>query len=844
MIEAYTTHQKLDLGQYYDELIGPNGQVRPHWEKIAASFYTMGQPQLKQKASEVAQLLRENGVTYNTYGDPDGMNRPWNLDPIPMVFSAEEWEFIERGIKQRATLLNLILKDLYGPKKLIAEGFLPLELIYNHGGFLRQVDKIDEEKDLLINYAVDLARGPDGKLWVLHDRTDTPSGIGYALENRAAMTRVFPAMVRDNKVQKIAPYFQVFKNTLSTLSTGNIESPRIVLFSSGPAYRTYFEHAYLSSFLGFTLALGADLTMSNGNIWLKTLDGLKKVDVLLRRVNDIYCDPLEFDASSTIGIVGLMEAIRQEKVAVANPLGTRILENPGLMAYLPQICRHLLGEELLISSVSTWWCGQDDARQHVFDNMHQLIIKNVYRDERNAPYVGAELSEEEALKLKKEISQNPSLYVAQTMVDFSTTPTLIHGNMEARNAVLRGFAVKDTEKDEYVVMPGGLARSSAKKGVFVLSRQSGGISKDVWVVGSKIAEKINIKTKQDVQQQEVLLPSRTGEHLFWMGRYLERSLSTIRLFRIILKKFNESDNEQSVEKDDTLSTLLTTLTTLTGTLPGFTESKTLLNPEKELLDVASNPKRVGSLSQSLELFLSNGYSVRDRLSLDTWRILDKISFLDRKLKKEDANLANIYHRLDDLIVHLMAFNGLNLDNMTREPSWRLLNIGRAIETSIRTSLMLQNTLTRKSDEEKEKAIMELVLMANESLVTYRYQYRSTLELSAVLRLLLTEEKNPKSVAYQIASIEEHLANMPNHPRHSSLSPAGKKLLQALTDIRLVEIDHLIATQKNEVIRKNLNVFFENIIQLLEAAADHIYEDYFSPTQNQFAFLKTAKLPEI
>jgi uncharacterized circularly permuted ATP-grasp superfamily protein/uncharacterized alpha-E superfamily protein len=845
MIKSYLADRTNSNEPFFDEMTTPDGKVWPHWEKLANAYEKLGIERMEQRNKEVGQQLRENGVTYNVYGDPNGMNRPWNLDPVPMVFSQNEWEVIEKGLSQRTELLNIILSDIYGERKLIREGLIPFEMIYNHQGFLRQTDKIRiPGPQQLVQYSADLARGPNGKMWVLHDRTDAPSGAGYSLENRAAMTRVFPDLIRENQVRKVSSYYQTLKNTLSTLSWKNKENPRIVMLSPGPSNETFFEHAYLSSFMGFTLVFAQDLTMSDGYIWLKTLKGLEKVDVIVRRVDDVFCDPLEFRADSHLGVVGLMEAVRQKNVMVINPLGCRILENPGLMAFLPKLSRHVLQQELILPSVATWWCGQEKEKKYVIENIEKLIIRTIYRNDKNKSVYGGELSKKEIEELKEEIKVRPYLFVGQEMVDFSTTPSLIDGKLEARNAVFRSYVVADSENETYYVMPGGLSRSSPKKGVFIVSNQSGGISKDTWVLGhAKEQVQVN-RPPVIVQQTENILPSRTGENLFWLGRYLERTVSTIRLMRIVLRKFNETDDEINIEHDQTLVTLLKGLTSLTSTQPGFHDKRVLKDPEKELYSLAIDQNRFGSLAHSLKAFLSNGYAIRDRLSLDTWRILDLISEEWEIMKMNGTNLRGIYHRLDHLIVHMMAFNGLNIDNMTRESTWRLLNIGRFIESSIGTCLMLQATLSGKSTSDQEKSLIELILMSNESLVTYRYRYRSNLEVLGVLNLLLADDRNPRAIVYMIERIDDHLKQLPSLGIGTGLSPARKKLLEALSKVRLVDLNELAELKPDTDTRKELKQFLGDVVQLLQQASTLIYESYFSHTQSQYGFVKANRLPEI
>ena len=818
MIKSYLVERSVNNTPFFDELASGKDEISPQWQKLADYYDRIGSHRMEQAYEEVGRQLRENGVTYNVYGDPDGMNRPWNLDPVPMVFSSEDWSVIEKGLKQRAHLLNHILQDIYGSRKLIKEGLIPFELIYNHRGFLRQADKIKiDGEQQLIQYSADLARGPNGKMWVLHDRTDAPSGAGYTFENRAAMTRVFPEVIRENQVRKISSYYQTLRQTLMHLTSKTQENPRIVLLSPGPTNETYFEHAYIASFMGFTLALGEDLTVSDGYVWLKTIRGLEKVDVIIRRVDDVFCDPLEFRNDSHLGVVGLMEAVRQKKVLVINPIGSRILENPGLMAFLPKLSRHILGEELILPSVATWWCGHEKEMKYVVENIEKLIIRKIYRDGENKSVFGGGLSQVEKAVLISKIKQSPYYYVGQEMVDFSTTPSWIDQRMEARNAVFRSFVVADSASHDYVVMPGGLSRSSPDKGVFIVSNQSGGISKDTWVLGKGTDLVIPNKVREIKQQivSKNVLPSRTGENLFWLGRYLERSAYTVRLMRMALLTYNESDEDVHTTNDPALSTFLKSLTNLTGTVPGFNKKSVLKNPEKELMDLALDTSKMGSLAQSIQSFVTNGYSVRDRLSLDTWRIMDGISEELSKMRKTNTSLIQVYQGLDNMVIRLMAFYGLNIDNMTRESTWHLLNVGRFLESANNNCTVLMSMLTRTFGFEVDKLLLEDALRCNESLVTYRYKYRSNLELHGVLELLLTSESNPRSLVYQVMKIDEHLSSLPDVEVLESLSPARKKLLKALTKIRLCDMNELCTLDEERAVYANLPLFLKEILDCCE-----------------------------
>ena len=845
MIESYLIEKMFNNAPFLDEMATDQGKIHSHWERIARYYEQIGSEKMRQFQEEVSRQLRENGVTYNVYGDPDGMNRPWILDPVPMVFNSEEWERIEKGLIQRTQLLNLILKDLYGDQKLIKEGLLPFELIYNHKGFLRQAHDIQlEGEQQLIQYSSDLARGPNGMMWVLHDRTDAPSGAGYTFENRAAMTRVFPELIRENHVRKITSYYQTFKNTLSSL-TNNKENPRVVLLSPGPTNETFFEHAYISSFMGFTLAFGEDLTVSGGYVWLKTIKGLEKVDVIIRRVDDVFCDPLEFKNDSHLGVVGLMEAVRQKKVLVINPLGCRVLENPGLMAFLPKISKVFLGEDLILPSVATWWCGQEKELKYVFDHIETLVIRNIYRGTNHKSVFGGDLTKQQLQNLKKEIQRNPYMFVGQEMVDFSTSPSWINNKLEARNAVFRSYVVADSENNTYNVMPGGLSRSSPEKGAFLVSNQTGGISKDTWVLGKP--KDVISKIPKIVKSQPLVrtvLPSRTGERLFWLGRYLERSAYAVRLMRMTLLSYNEADEDIHIHETPVLSTLLKTLTLMTGTLPGFTEKAILKNPESELLDLVHDVEKPGSLAFSIQSFLTNAFAVRDRLSLDTWRILDSISEELIKMRQSENSLLKAYHNLDNMVVKLMAFYGLNIDNMTRETTWHLLNIGRFIESAVNNCTILRGMLSRSFDTESNKELMEDTLRCNESLVTYRYRYRSNLEMQGVLSLLILHEDNPRSLIFQLLEIDSHLKALPNKDEHEQFGVERKKLLEAITKIRLCDITEISTLDQESNEFSNLTKLLDQTIELLHETSDLIYQKYFSHTGSAYSMIQTSIIPEI
>jgi len=475
-----------------------------YWKIFFNSFSQLGEDEILNRKQDMMRFLKENGVTYNIYGDPQGFNRPWKLDIIPFLISKEEWELIESGLVQRATLFDLILKDIYGERTLLKSGLLPMEIIYNHTGFLRQCAGIHlPGKNHLVLYTADMARTVDGKIWVLNDRTQAPSGSGYALENRLTMARIVPELFNGLKVRRLSPYFHSSRNALTSIAPVNNKEPRIVILTPGPSNETYFEHAYLASYLGFTLVQGNDLIVRDNYVWLKTLGGLEKVDVILRRLDDIFCDPLELKEDSQLGIPGLLQAVRQGNVSIANPLGSSVIENPGLIPFLPAIAKSLLGEELKLPSIASWWCGQPSALDYVLNNISTLVIKRISRRSNTGTSVDAtSLDSNQLNELKQRIKAQPHLFVGQEKANFAASPSLVDGKIEPRDALFRSFAVSNN--GTYIAMEGGLTRTSGDHGNYIISNQMGGISKDTWIISAESGSTFNVRKELEQAPENIM----------------------------------------------------------------------------------------------------------------------------------------------------------------------------------------------------------------------------------------------------------------------------------------------------------------------------------------------------
>ncbi|NOT11730.1 MAG: circularly permuted type 2 ATP-grasp protein [Methylococcaceae bacterium] len=818
----------------------------PYWERFMAALETMGSEQLEIRRREAQRLLRENGVTYNVYGDSQKLTRPWRLDPVPLLISSEEWAIIEAGLKQRAELLNLILKDVYGKQHLLKKGLLPGELIYGHDGFLHPC--VGAEQNLqrqLIIYSANLARGPNGRMWVLDDRTQAPSGSGYALENRTVMTRVLSDIFRETQVHRLSGFFKALRKGLADIAPHNKEDPRIVVLTPGPLNETYFEHAYLASYLGYTLVQGGDLTVRDSRVWLKSLGGLQAVDVILRRVDDTFCDPLELRSSSRLGITGLLEAVRRGNVAIANPLGSSILENPGLLAFLPRLSQHFLGQDLKLSSVATWWCGQKRERNFVLQNIENLVIKPINRGQDNHALFGGLLSSKEKDHLRSQILAKPHLFIGQEQVSFSTLPAFIDHHIEPRNAVLRNFVV--ASDNDYVVMPGGLTRVARQKDNFIVSNQAGGISKDTWVLASEPEKPVSLWTKltQNQRVEAIIEPltSRAADHLFWTGRHIERIDASAQLMRAVILKLRETLEFKDPVDNECLTILLRTLTQVTGTYPGFVNGnpQLLKLPEPELLSLAKDNRRSGSLSVNIQAFVHSAFSIRDFWSHDTWRSVDNIQRRwQQRVINYDCSIDQLQSSLDELITYIVAFTGFTSESMTREAAWLMLDSGRRLERALTLIALLRSTLALRLDDALQSQVLEAVLISTDSLTIYQRRYRSYIQLPMVLELLVLDESHPRSLAYHLRQLSSHIGALPKPNGKSQLSPEECLIIKAYTDVRLINVLELTQASDNAGIYGGLETVLSTTTDLLWQLADVVTKTYFSHSQtSQLMMTKTS-----
>jgi uncharacterized circularly permuted ATP-grasp superfamily protein/uncharacterized alpha-E superfamily protein len=825
---------------FHDEMLGPDGKVRSHWRTLLDSLADMGESGFARRWQEGRRLIHENGTTYNVYSDPHDGERPWPLDPIPLVLGNGEWGLIEKAIVQRATLLNRVVADLYSQQKLLQGGLLPPELVFPNPAFLRPCSHTQVPGDVYLHlYAADLARSPDGRWWVISDRTQAPSGAGYTLENRLVSTRALPDVFRAAGIQRLASFFQTYRESLRAAAPGHKENPRVVVLTPGPYNETYFEHAFLARYLGYTLVEGGDLAVRDNRVFLRTLGGLLPVDLIVRRQDDTYCDPLELRDDSMLGVAGLVQATRSGTVTVANALGSGLVESAAPASFLPGLCRHVLGEELKMPGVATWWCGEEAAFSYVVEHLSDLVIKPVFPSPGVHPIFGEQLSQAERTALLEKMRAAPARYVAQERVALSTVPVWEEGGLEARHLVLRVYAV--ATGGTYAVMPGGLTRITSSLKDFVASMQAGGGSKDTWVVADGPASQLTLlrspTERLDISRATFDLPSRVADNLFWLGRYVERVEPVVRVVRAILPRLFQESNPAAAAAVDAGMRILTGLGYIRReAIPPGNRFDSL---EPELLSLIYDAEAPNSFPAIIHQMRRVAWILRDRISADAWRVLNQ---LDQQLSSppppEPLRVSSAQALLDQTIGTLSAFSGLVMESMTRGDGWRFLDIGRRMERALQMVGLIRHGLG--FDCAADSGQLEVLLEIGDSSMTYRSRYLTSLQADLVLDLLLLDEANPRSVAYQLARLREHIEELPGS-RSLIRRPAEARLaLSLLTGVQLAEARDFMC-ENSEGRRANLESLLARLTGELWKLSETLTGEYFNQALPSRQFTLTPSL---
>jgi len=749
-----------------DEMLDAEGHIRPAWSVLIDAFDEMGPHELAARFERADQYLRDAGVFYRKYDGAEGKERAWPLAHVPLIIGEDEWAHISSGLKQRAELLEMLLADIYGDNQLVGRGLLPPELIARNAEFLRPMVGIKPLSGHFLHFcAFELGRGPDGGWWVLGDRTQAPSGAGFALENRVATTRALSDIYSKMHVHRLAGFFRAFRDALNIQARRS--DGRVGILTPGQHNETYFEHAYIARYLGFMLLEGEDLVVDNGEVMVRTVSGLKPVTVLWRRMDASFVDPLELRYDSRIGTPGMTEALRQGSISIVNALGSGILETRALNAFLPGLSQALLGTQLELPTIATWWCGGEAERQHVIDNFDRMMIGPAFAtglaiDDHHATSLGATLDPEPRATLIERLGREGPSFVGQEPVRLSTAPVNVHGKLEPRPITLRVYAAR-TEHG-WTIMPGGFARVGSTPDTTAIAMQRGGQAADVWVVSNKPVERVSLLPQEGeklVRNSAGSLPSRAADNLIWLGRYAERCEATVRILRAYNARLAEISNPDQ---------------------PLLADTRTYL----ESIGVDAKHALPPGLLAAIESATRSAGQIRDRFSPDGWLALADLSKTARRFASNVKNGDDATRSMTVLLRKLAGFSGLVHENMYRFAGWRFLEIGRRLERGIQIA-GIASWMTRKDAPEGS---LEMLLEVADSVMTHRRRYSVSAGTASAIDLLVLDPLNPRSVIFQIAELRQQIEQLPGGVEDGQLSPAARAGLEIHTELRIAEPETL------------------------------------------------------
>jgi uncharacterized circularly permuted ATP-grasp superfamily protein len=750
---------------HLDELRLPDSdQLRPHWADFFSHVGAQGMNELNRRAQSLARQIRDNGVTYNVYADAThNVQRPWSLDLLPTIITPDSWATIEAGVLQRTRLLNLIMADIYGPGELLKKGLLPPALIQGHPGYQRAMHGVQPLGGTWLHItAFDLARGPDGGWRVVSQRTQAPSGLGYLLENRIAIARQFPKAFGQMKVQRLASSYQALVKGIRAMAPRG-DDARIALLTPGPYNETYFEHAYLARYLGLSLVEGSDLTVRDQRLYLKTLGGLEPVDALIKRLDDDWLDPLELRSDSTLGVPGLMQVLRAGNVLLANAPGSAPLESSALLGFLPAICRELLGEELSLPALATWWCGEPAAMARVLPQLPKSVIKPTYPSLDMFTHMGQRLSPNALEVLRNRMQQWPEHFTVQTYLPLAQTPTWAGDHIAPRSGMLRVYVLADGP-NSWRVLPGGLVRL-APRGELMASMQKGGSSADCWVLTHGTVDTTSLllsaPSTLSLAKSKRPVASRAAENLFWLGRYTERAENAVRLAQLVLRNLH-SDEQTSTALQSWMVRLSQLHSLVTGDVPVQATPHAQRVFERALLaalgDTASSYS-VGFNLRSIRLAAAN---VRERMSQEQRNLIERAEaeFLDQCAAVGAANepgLQEALNALESASESLAGITGAQTDRMVRDNGWRLLSLGRHIERL--DTLAGAMKLAFETGSVHETSGFEALVAMFDTTITFHAHYQQRRDAVALLDLLLLNRDNPRSLAWVLDTLRSRLRKL-------------------------------------------------------------------------------------
>jgi uncharacterized circularly permuted ATP-grasp superfamily protein/uncharacterized alpha-E superfamily protein len=795
----------------YSEAFSIERQPRSHWQPILGALDAIGGDALRQHHERAKRMRHEDGATINPFDETTERSTSWALDMLPLPLSEKEWTGIEGGVIQRALLLEKILADTYGPQALLKNGSIPPELIFANGNFLHSCHGIQPSGGRFLTfYAADLYRGEDGRFRVFRDYASSPAGIGYALENRIVMSRVFAELYHTTQILRLAPFFQTFHRALISRASLRIEDPGIVLFSPGPDSPLYFEHALLSRYLGYPLVEGQDLTVRNGKVFLKKLAGLEPVEAIFRHIPDLSSDPFALRRETANGVAGLIQVCREQNIDIVNPLGSGFIDTPMLKTYLPFLCRQLLGEELQLANHPAWWCGNSEGLRQAMDNLGQLIVESA---------MGQAIDIAPPVDVPTAIRTSPWEYMVSMPLAPSLAPAWEQSGVRESYTLLRVFACA-TEQG-FSVMPGGLAITAGDAATLRKNCPEEQQSKDIWVLSDKPVEPFTLMdgfhTISEFRRSNDL-PSRVADNLLWLGRYLERAEGLIRLLRSVYRRLSGEDRPQDIPELQFLLNILQTKNIIPKT-PDADISRLLYRQLTEHLHTALYRKdRPESVISILKRVQQTARNVRDRLSVDSSRVINRLDDFP------DIPLGDPLELLDKTLFTLSAFSGLAMESMTRGLGWRFMDMGRRVERAMNQAVLIRIGLPQVCGGSRNT--LQSLLEVSDSLMTYRARYKSAFQLAPVLDLLLADESNPKSLAFQFSGLADHVKHLPRLSERRFSCAEERIALQMLTTVRLLDLTGMqCSEEKNQ--QESLAIFLVSMETLLKEFAQQVSGHYLS-----------------
>jgi len=840
----------------YDECYDQTGKLRPAWREFAKHIDRGGSEQLQQYTEVVDASVQESAIAFGFHGQEREPSRPWQLSTIPLLLQQADWATLADGLSERTVVLEAVLDDLLGAQRLIKERVIPPELLWTNPLFDRayfDLPKLGGQRLHLT--ATDVARNEDGSWWIVGDRTRAPSGLGYLLQNRIVTSRVLSKPMRNNNVQRLARFFDRVRDRLAELAPRRKDNPRIAILTPGESDHRYFEDAYLARYLGIELVQGLDLAMRRQRLHLKTLEGLLPIETLWRHVTDAKCDPLELNPRSTSGVTGLLQSVRAGEVAVANSIGSVLAQMPALMPFLPAAAKFLLGVHLKLPTIATYWCGGEKELRFVLKNLDDLLIRSAFNGGGELPIDPRELSSTEREELTRKLQAQPTLYAAQQRPKRSTTPVFVEGKLRPWYMALRSFNLQTSDGVE--VLPGGMVRVDPHAGMLDRSHVSGELGQDCWIVSETPVDTSYSRLPAPdqrivLQRSGAELTSRVAENLFWLGRYVERSEATARLLRTTLQRIaGESDPTQlpeiprlfaalaaigHLEPDYSIDGLFEAMPTLDERLPA-----SLFDREQPF-----------GLHSSIAAMAEKASAVRDRISLDAYRIIDQVSNYvlqpgsrwvlgdDGQIDESHGGFSLTIEVLNRLVTGLLAFSGLANESITRTHGWRFLQLGRRLERAYQTAELLAATLTHPV--QFERPLIESVLDVTDSLMTYRTRYLSLIQAGPAFDLLVTDDTNPRSLLFQMQDVCTLIRTLPDPVKTATLGKDEHLALDLLHTVRMSD-PYTLAERTNRRGRVELIEVLEKLIKQLPELSNAITARYLIHTGESLALTgRVARVP--